>query len=278
MTIQDWLAQAEATLAGAGIPTARLDSLVLIADELGVDKSRILAYPEQILQRSELENLSTKITQRANHVPLAYLRGRAEFYGREFAVNEHVLVPRPESESIVELAKALVLSDKKATIIDIGTGSGCLAITAKLELPQANVIATDVDKNCLDTAWANAKKHGAEIHFVQGSLLEPIEQSLIATDQLLILANLPYVPESFPVNDAAKHEPALALFSGIDGFDHYRQLFAQAGTLPQSPTIITEALVDQHEKLAQLAASHGYNLVKTDGLAQMFQKTSYEKN
>jgi release factor glutamine methyltransferase len=272
-TIASWLEQSIATLQHAGIETARLDALVLLSDELGQDKSWCLAYSEHKLQRSQVNNLNTKVAQRAQHTPLAYVRGHTEFYGREFEVTRQVLVPRPESEAMIELLKQGVGRRASGVVIcDIGTGSGCLAITAKLELPESDVYASDVDPLCLQTARANATNLHADITFLQGDLLQPYALQQTA-DALLLLANLPYVPTNYPINQAAAHEPKLALFSGKDGLDEYKQLFAQADTLAQKPLyIITESLLPQHTTLTEIASQAGYKLVAEQNLAQMFER------
>lgn len=268
MTVSSWLEAAQKQLEAAGIDTARLDALVILCDELGKDKSWIFAYPEHILQGSEIEVLNKKIAQRARHTPLAYIRGHAEFYGRDFLVDQRVLVPRPESEAMIDLLLQSSSLDSHLSIIDVGTGSGCLAITAKLQLPNTHIIAIDIDTACLNIAQKNATNLHAGIEFLQGDLLS----TLPATHEVqTILANLPYVPAAYPVNQAASHEPALALFSGADGLDHYRTLFAQIEQLEHKPThIITESLLDQHDKLAQIAKDAGYTQVAEQNLAQHF--------
>lgn len=271
MTIGEWVAQTVEALHGSRITTARLDALVLLADELQKDKSWLLAHSEDVLQIEQLEKLSTKVVQRAQHTPLAYIRGCAEFYGREFMVNEYVLVPRPESESMIELLKAFQTNDERSTIVDIGTGSGCLAITAKLEFPSTTVYGVDIDENCLGVTKQNSAKLGANIELLRSDLLALFPPSVFDLRSLVILANLPYVPTGYEINDAAKHEPALALFSGKDGLDHYRRLFEEAGKLRNAPkAIITESLLGQHEELTQIAGLHGFVLGEKLGLAQLF--------
>ncbi len=270
MTIYEWLIDTTTKLNGVDIETARLDSLVLLSDELGRDKSWALGHPEYVLQGSEIKNLSTKIAQRQQHTPLAYIRGKAEFYGREFVVNEHVLVPRPESEAIIELLKKLPLA-RGTTIIDIGTGSGALAITAALEFPAAQVIATDIDTSALEIAQENANRLHKTIRFAQGDLLHAFSDSGIETQNAIVLANLPYVPDAYPINLAASHEPSLALFGGTDGLELYEKLCAQLAVLKHKPArIITESLVMQHKKLTDIMYATGYNVQTTDGLAQCF--------
>lgn len=132
--------------------------------------------------------------------------------------------------------------------------------------------ATDIDAKCLLITQQNARKLGAKVEFVQGDLLEPLRDSRLETRDSIILANLPYVPADYPVNKAASHEPASALFSGADGLDHYRRLFAQAAELPHQPSyIITESLEQQHGELQTLAETHGCILTAAVGLAQCFQ-------
>lgn len=274
VTIRQWLDESTTQLTQAGIDTSRLDSLVLLSDEIRRDKSWVLAHPEYILQGSQINILNTNIAQRAQHTPLAYIRGKVEFYGREFVVNDHVLVPRPESESIIELLKAIQNTEKETTVVDIGTGSGILAITAKLELPAFDIIATDMSKNCLSIAKTNADKLGANIAFIAGDLLEPLIHSSTKTPSIL-LCNLPYVPNDRPINRAASHEPAEAIFSGQDGLDHYRALCAQLTQLETKPTyIITESMETEHGSLTELMDTAGYRQRDSDGLAQCFSLIS----
>lgn len=266
MTTATWIAAATARLTRAGISTARLDCLVLLEDETGKDRGWLLAHPEHELQGSEIKKLNTKIAQRAQHVPLAYLRDKAEFYGREFAVNAHTLVPRPETETIIELLKQL---DVAGMVADIGTGSGAIAITVKLELPKLRVVATDIDEKCLQTARGNAKRLGADITFVHGSLLEPLAAQHVTT----LLCNLPYVPDNFQINRAATHEPRHALFGGPDGLDLYRTLFEQIDSLATKPAfVLAESLPPQHETLTRIAVAAGYALRRTDDFIQLFER------
>ena len=285
-TIREWLRRAEAELSAAEVDTARLDSLVLLSDELERDKAWLLAHLDFVLQGSEMKILNTKITQRARHVPLAYIRGKAEFYGREFTVNEHVLVPRAESEAMIDLllnsgsGKQEMGNEKwemknghgrgrGCAIVDVGTGSGCLAITAKLELPKADVAAIDIDPNCLKIARQNARALDANITFLRGNLLESAD--IPNSKFQILICNLPYVPEAYPINQAARCEPKLALFSGEDGLGHYRDLFAQVAARSVRPTLVlTESLPKQHVALAQLAETAGLRLTDTKGYVQAF--------
>ena len=265
MSLQDVLARAIQQLQAANIPTARLDCLILLEDTLGINRASILAHPERNVTAAEQQHFMEMVDKRASHTPLAYIRGKAMFYGREFIVSEHVLVPRPETESIIEFLKKLPLD--RAVIADIGTGSGCIGITAALELPSSSVTLYDIDTYALAIALKNSMRLGAtNVACAPLNVLETLPE---ACD--VILANLPYVPENYPVNQAATREPKLALFSGPDGLDHYRAFWHLTGQLAKKPHyIITESLPSQHHALAQLARNQGYALEQHDDFVQLF--------
>ncbi len=267
MTIDAWLQLAVPHLKDAGIQTARLDALVLLEDTLQLDKSYLLAHPEAEIAPQHLETLANHLERRDQHEPLAYIRGHAEFYGRRFEVSPDVLVPRPESESIIEMLMKHAALD--ARVADIGCGSGALAVTAALEL-HTSVTAVDVDEACLEITKHNAQTYSAMITLRRGDLLQPfLGSELPAPD--VIMANLPYVPDKYSINEAARHEPALALFAGSDGLDLYRQMFNQVQQFTSLPKlIITEALLQQHDDLAIIAQNTGYKIIDIDGLVQVF--------
>ncbi len=270
MTISVWLAYAKDRLETAGIGTARLDSQLLLSDILQHDRSWLMAHLDTIITDETRAELEKQLAERAKHVPLAYIRGKTEFYGREFYVDKRVLEPRPESETMINILKNLPGVDNGMEIIDVGTGSGALAITAKLEIPNAKVIATDIDPGCLQVAEKNAAKHHVTIQFTQGDLLEPIDE--VPGLSVITLANLPYVPDDYHINQAAMQEPRLAIFGGADGLDPYRKLFSQAAGFHEKPRyILTESLPPQQKQLAFIAARHGFRQIKTDDFIQVFQ-------
>lgn len=269
MNSNDWLIAATATLTKSGDKTARLDALILLEDCLGQDRASLLAHPEIVLTSEQLRTLDEQINRRAKHEPLAYIRARSEFYGRSFYVNSTVLEPRPESETIIELLKKY--APQSSRIVDIGTGSGALAITAKLELPSSTVAAVDIDEACVAVAQHNAKANNAQISFYTGNLLEPFLGQLATFSLDVIMANLPYVPDDYAINEAAQHEPALALFGGADGLDLYRVMAKQIAELSSKPAlIITESLPQQHPALAALMQPLAYKLAATDDFIQAF--------
>lgn len=266
MDYDTWLQSAQFQLAKAKIPTARLDALLLLVFVTNKSKAHLLAHGDTQLTKTEEASLSVLLNRRLTFEPIAYIIGRKEFYGRDFTVTQYVLVPRPESEDSITL---LLEQPAPKTIIDIGTGSGALAITAKLELPSATVYATDVDTACLKVARHNAEALQADINFMESDLLMAINPSIIKDS--VILANLPYVPQDYPLNNDAMHEPESAIFSQENGLMHYRRLFTQLQDTNNIPAaIICESLEQQQTALATLALDHGFAHIKTLGLQQLF--------
>ena len=272
MRVEGWLKSAAVKLEKAEIGTARLDCLVLLADELNRDKAWVLAHADQQLNTGQIKRLAGKLSRRASHEPLSYIRGHTEFYGRQLLINKQVLEPRPESEAMIELLKEIGQNHGPAlTIVDVGTGSGALAVIAKLELPGSRVLAVDIDRGCLPIARQNAQKYSVNIEFFSGDLLQPLPSSPYS--RLIILANLPYVPDNWQINPAAGQEPRLAIFGGPDGLNVYRQLFNQLQTKP-AQFVLTESLPPQHSGLAAIANQAGYRLQETDGFVQLFALAS----
>ncbi len=272
-TIATWLADATARLTGVGVATARLDCLVLLEDVTGKERSWLLAHPEDELESCQIKELKSMLRRRVSHEPLAYIRGKSEFYGREFAVSAHTLEPRPETETMIELLLNLVESRKLKveSLVDVGTGSGCIAITTALELPGTKVYATDIDEKCLKTARQNAQNLGADVTFLQGNLLQPLPPSNSHLPTI-ILANLPYVPDGHTINLPAQHEPKHAIFGGADGLDLYRDMFEQLEEVSGATYILTESLPFQHAALTEIATSAGYSLVTTSDFIQIFER------
>ncbi|HYF97232.1 MAG TPA: peptide chain release factor N(5)-glutamine methyltransferase [Patescibacteria group bacterium] len=266
MTILEWLLGSMKKLADAGVDSPRRDCLVLLEDLLQKDRSWILAHAEHELGQSQIKTLDNQVNRRTRREPLAYVRRKAWFYGRSFRVNPSVMIPRPESESFIGLLKEI--NPKK--IIDIGTGSGCLAISAKLELPESDVYAIDISTDALKIAEQNIKKYKVSIKTMEGSLLEPLKT--LSFDPDVIMANLPYVPEELITSKEITYEPSLALFSRSDGLDHYRQFWQQIKVLEIKPEyILAESLQSQHKEMIELAEKSGYKPEKTDTLVQEFK-------
>lgn len=279
MTVGEWLKGAEAQLKAAGIGSARLDALVLLEDVTGQDRARLLAEPEIPLSAAKLAKLTKLLTRRAGHEPLAYIRGFTEFYGREFVITPQVLEPRPESETMIDLLKELPearhpelvagsRTPKTVHIADVGAGSGALGITAKLELPEAEIDLLEIDPGAIRTAKTNVDKFTLTLRVLRTDLLRGTDRNYD-----ILLCNLPYVPDNFHINEAAAREPRIAIFGGPDGLDLYRKLFEQLKSRPDQPLfILTESLPPQHQRLSAVAADAGYEQRRESDFIQLFAR------
>lgn len=267
MKVTDWLKSAEKRLRQAGIGTARLDALVLLEDASQHDRAWLLAHPEYELKATQIASLKNLLKRRAQHEPLAYLRGKTEFYGREFLVTPAVLEPRPESETMIDLLKKLPDLPSDVRISDVGAGSGALGITAALELPKSHVELLELDLQALKVAKMNVDKFTLHLPVTKSDLL-----SSSKNNSQVLLCNLPYVPDSFQINPAALHEPRTAIFGGTDGLNLYRRLFMMAQKQPLRPLyILTEALPPQHAGLQAIANQHSYTQADEDDFIQLFR-------
>ena len=270
VTAGAFLHHAAKVLEAAGISTGRLDVLVVLEDVLNKNRAQILANPDLLITPEQQKSLDSMIARRIRHEPLAYIRGKTEFYGYTFYVDKRVLEPRPESETMIDLLRATAFPYPPA-IIDVGTGSGALAITAKLLLPESRVTGLDIDPSCLRVATKNAHALGAQVVFCKSDLLDGTGDTSL--NEAVLLCNLPYVPDSFRINPAAMREPRLAIFGGADGLDLYRRLFVQLGARYDKPHyIFTEALPPQHPELSTIAATAGFILKQSADFIQVFRK------
>jgi len=216
----------------AGIPPdqASIDAEVLARHVLGWDRAKYLMRRHESFPEHTADRFEAAIEQRERRVPVAYITGHREFWGLDFEVSPDVLIPRPETELMVEAAlKFLSSTAGSPRIADVGTGSGCIAVTLACECPQATVVATDVSRSALAVARRNASRHGvtARVQFVATSFLDGVQPPFD-----LILANPPYVPRSHEATlsaDVRNHEPALAVFGhGDDGLDDVREVLSHA--------------------------------------------------
>lgn len=216
--------------------SAWLDAEILLSFVLNKDRSYILAHSENLLTISQEKILEKSINRRLNHEPIAYITGHKEFYGLDFKVTKNVLVPRPESELMIDEALKIINPQKNTLVIDIGTGSGCLIITLLHELKKKKIqfkgIALDISSKALTVAKQNAKQlKVTKVDFLKSDLLSAIlkKPSLIKkATQIIILANLPYVtPQEIKKEKSISKEPKLALDGGKDGLVLYRELKKQ---------------------------------------------------
>ena len=218
MTLGGLLREATARLEAAGSQTARLDAELLISHALGIARTDLFTDP---MREVDAERVEPVLARREAHEPVAYIVGTKGFRRLELAVSPAVLVPRPETEHLVEAALGLRAG---ARVCDVGTGSGAVALALKQERPDLQVLGTDVSADALRVAEANARYHQLEVEFLEGDLLGPVEGDLDA-----VVSNPPYVADGAPLPpDVAEHEPHLALFAGEDGLDVIARLVPQA--------------------------------------------------
>ena len=261
MTTKDWLRRASTQLQSRGIPSARLDVELLLAHALNKSREYLLAHPEAQLLGELLE-------RRKRREPMAYILGSKEFYGREFEITPDVLVPRPESEMIIELLKELPLQPENV-LIDIGSGSGALAITAKREFPFLTVVAADISPAALNIAMKNAAALDAKIIFEESDLLG--SPRLPRAD--CMVANLPYIGKNWEVSPETKYEPEVALYADDDGFYFIKKLISQAPELlVRKGCLIIEADPRQHDLIGDYSKNNGFDLKKIKDFVIVLQK------
>ena len=256
MTILEVIQSATGYLEKNGVEDARLNAEHLLAHALG-KKKRLDLYLEfdRPLSESDRAPLRDLVRQRGQGVPLQHLLGTAEFHGRVFKCDARALVPRPETEQLVELAQSKI-QNPKSKILDVGTGSGVIAITLALALPEAVVTAIDASPDALALAQENAAALGAVVTFVHGDLL-PNEPPTFD----LIVANLPYIPsgEIAELSREVRRDPSAALDGGADGLDLVRRLIEQGVTrLAPDGKMFLEIGHDQAAHVAEIFATHGY--------------------
>jgi release factor glutamine methyltransferase len=229
-SIQAVLNQLTQEFAAAGIETPRLDALVLMEHAINKDRSWLLAHPEYILHSNIPRNIRMLGSRRSAREPLAYIVSHKEFYGLGFLVTPDVLIPRPETESLVEYAvtHAPRQSQGEVSVLELGTGSGCIAVSLAKHRPDLRVTATDVSPAALKIARQNAHRHKVSINFVESNLFAAFANyRMSASGFQVILANLPYVPDAARLEPELDYEPRKALYGGSDGLDSYRTFLVE---------------------------------------------------
>ncbi|MGC9400205.1 MAG: peptide chain release factor N(5)-glutamine methyltransferase [Anaerolineae bacterium] len=225
-SIQETLRRAAAQLRTA-TDRPRLEAEILLAHLLGRARVFLHAHPEMPLTARQIATYSAWIHRRAAHEPLPYLTGEIEFYGRDFTITPEVLIPRPETELLVETALAWTATHEARRVVDVGTGSGCIAVTLATELRGLQVVATDLSAAALRVARVNARRHdvAARVSCVQADLLTPLSGPFD-----LIVSNPPYVTEGewATLPPSVRQEPRQALLAGPQGLDVIRRLLFQA--------------------------------------------------
>ena len=276
LAINDWLADATRQLVFAEIPSARLDSELILAHTLRKTRSYLHAHPEEGLSDRSIEIANARLALRIERVPVAYIIGHKEFYGHQFSVTTATLIPRPESESLIELLKKVIprnislLKENPLRLIDVGTGSGALGITAKLLYPELNVTIADISRHALKIAEKNANNLEAEVSILQSNLLAhyPFTANII-------IANLPYVDPEWERSPETDHEPADALFAANGGKALIFELLVQTKEkLINGGSLILEADPEQHDDIISEAKRYGFLLSDKDGYGLLFEKIS----
>jgi release factor glutamine methyltransferase len=264
--LHERLAEARRKLTEAGIPAdeAALDAELLARHVLECDRATLLTRARDPLPSAFNRLFHTLVLRRARREPLAHIVGHREFWGLEIEVTPAVLIPRPETELIVEEALAALPSREAVRrIVDVGTGSGCLAVALAVEFPGAQVTATDVSADALAVAYRNAERHNVQprLSFIQTNLVEGVTGGAD-----LIVSNPPYVPAADAPTlqpEVARYEPPGALYGGPDGLDVIRELLAQAhACLAFDGVLIVEFGFGQEAAVRDAAERAGWTLVR----------------
>jgi release factor glutamine methyltransferase len=249
-TVRDALDSALIALTAAGCETPRLDAEVLLAAAMGVDRGALIADPERGV---EPEPFREYVRRRAQREPVAYILGRKGFRRIELEVDRRVLIPRPETEHVVEAALSL---PRGARVVDVGTGSGAIALALADERPDLRVVATEVSADALAVARANAARLGLSVEFLEGDLLEPVSGPVDA-----IVSNPPYVEAGTKLApEIDRYEPDAALYAGADGLDFYRRLAPAAA---RASFVAFEVPGWQAEAVAELLRAAGFASTET---------------
>lgn len=239
------------------IDQPRLDAELLLAHLLGMERLQLYLQFDRPLSEKERADYKVMVRRRVAHEPVQYITGEAFFFGLKFTVNNAVLIPRPETELLVEKAIEIIKNGNVTRVIDIGTGSGAIACSVAHFVTGQKVQASDMSPAALSIARQNAAslKIDAQIEFRQGDLLEPWMADIQPQDTVLILANLPYVREREWTTlepEVKDSEPREALVSGIEGVDHYQRLIEQISKLDCPCTVIMEMGIEQTSILTDI--------------------------
>lgn len=260
-SIRTWLHDAAKLLTAAGIPSASLDAQIILAHILHENRTWLHAHDDTILDKHFEKIADTCLQLRLNRTPIAYITGYKEFYGRSFKVDPSVLIPRPESEEIITTLKKLRSPACDEWLIDVGTGSGCLGITAKLEIPRLRVTLSDISHHALRLTKYNAAQLKADVTITQRDLLEHTPAIYN-----IIIANLPYVDVAWKRSPETDFEPKIALFAEEGGLATITRLISQAAKkLARNGLLILEADPVQHDTIVRYAVSHHFQHCDTTG-------------
>lgn len=234
----------------------RLDAELLLAQALDVPRSYLFAHPEDALDRAALERFCSSLDRRSDDLPLAYISGEKEFWSMTLIVSPDTLVPRPETELLVDQALQHIPKNENFSILDLGTGCGAIALAIAKERPHCDITATDVSDAALAVARENANRLAlANVEFLCGDWTAPVAGKTFD----IIASNPPYVPEADPDLERLKHEPQMALLSGKDGLDAIRRISVEAkSVLRPGGTLLIEHGDNQAEEIARILSADGW--------------------
>lgn len=281
MTIFEWLEKTVRKLSDTNIQSARLDAELILAQILNKSREWVLAHSDFELNDKILSQAQKDIERRANYEPLAYILGVKEFYGRKFIITPDILIPRPETEQIIDVIKKITKKDPTIKkVIDIGTGSGVIAITLALELPNVEIRATDISIKALRVAQQNKRRFGAKVKFTFANLFSLPQFRKYHTPTPLpryniIVANLPYVDRKWDWLDhkSLRFEPRKALFARDRGLRLIKKLIKQAPDhLYSGGYLILEMDPCQIESIKQFAAQYNFVTYAEDSFILTLQK------
>lgn len=268
MSIDDWILVAHRDLSRADIQSARLDAELIIAHTLRKPRTYLHAHGDDELTERHLEIANARLQMRLDHTPIAYIIGHKDFYGYPFKTTPAALIPRPESEIIIKLLGEIIVSNNlsEASLVDVGTGTGCLGITAKLEWPKLDVTLLDISMHALNLAQENAEDMHVDVKTIKSDLLSEINES-----PDIIIANLPYVSRGWETSLETDSEPELALYADNNGLSLIYQLIDEA-SYKQQPGghLLLESDIRQHRDVVSYALSKGYTHKKSLGLITYF--------
>lgn len=220
---------------------------MFLGDILNVDKARLLMLKDELVDDNVLEKFSEMLADYIiDETPIEYILGYTYFYGNKIKVNSNVLIPRDETEELVERALKYIKTGDK--VLDLCTGSGAIAISLKKEFNDIDVTASDISSSALNVAKENARENDCDINFVEGNLLEPFINKNEKFD--VIVCNPPYISRTFEINNIVKHEPEIALFAENDGLENYQIIIKNLSkVLNKNGVILFEIGYDQNEKI-----------------------------
>lgn len=254
-TLQDVYRDGKRQLEETNIEEAHLDAWYLLEEVTGIDRDAFYGHPEKVLSCEELEAYQRLLDRRKERIPLQYIIGKQDFFGRTFRVEDSVLIPRQDTELLVEEALKKIQKDMK--VLDLCTGSGCIIVSLKLERPQIDAFGSDISREALAVAEDNAKRLEAKVEFKKSSLFENIEGRYD-----LIVSNPPYIPSKvieILQEEVRLHEPRLALDGKEDGLAFYRAITEEAKDhLSGGGWLLFEIGHDQGEQVADLMKTGGY--------------------